>query len=61
MNGDAGNLIGKVSSDFGGVNERGDSVDNRDLLEGAENFGRLRGGFCLARPVSFYKRLLDLW
>lgn len=53
MNRDAGNLVGKVSRDFGGVNERSSGVDDRDLLEGAKNLGRLRGGFYLATSVSF--------
>lgn len=53
MNGDAGNLVGKVPSDFGGVDERGNGVDDGDLLEGAENFGRLRGRFYLSTSVPF--------
>lgn len=53
MNGNAGNLVRKVSRDFGGVDERGGGVDDRDLLEGAENLGRLRWGFYLATSVSF--------
>lgn len=52
VNGDAGNLVGKVPSDFGGVDERGNGVDDGDLLEGAENFGRLRGRFYLSTSVS---------
>lgn len=62
MNGDAGNLVGKVSRDFGGVDERGGGVDDRDLLEGAENLGRLCRGFYLSKSVSLCKkRLFDVW
>lgn len=55
VNGDAGNLVGKVSRDFGGVDKRGGGVDDRYLLEGAKNLGRLRRGFYLAKSVSFCK------
>lgn len=54
MNGDGGNLVGKVSRDFGGVDERSCGVNNRDLLEGGENLGRLRRGFYLSTSVSFF-------
>lgn len=52
MNGDAGYLVGKVPGDLGGVDERGNGVDDGDFQEGAENFGRLRGRFYLATSVS---------
>lgn len=62
MNGDAGNLVGKVPSDFGGVDERGYGVDDGDLLEGAENFGRLGRIFYLATSVSLcVSHLSDVW
>lgn len=61
MNGDAGNLVGKIPSYFGGVDERGDSVDDRDFLERAENFGRLRRGFFLAMSVHLCERVFGMW
>lgn len=53
MNGYAGNLVGEVSCDLGGIDKWSRGIDDRGFLEEAENLGRLRGRFYLAMSVSF--------